>query len=819
MRFSVRRTISLATVALLLATSLNAQERTGRIHGVVQAADDGAVLAGTTVEVMGGALRTLSDDAGRYAFDGVPLGTISLRFERLGYVTLTKTVTAVDGQETRVSAEMVEGPIRIDPITVLLKRTRMIGDPLGMDEIPGSAHVLVAADLASPAFIFDNVHDFLRLVPGVNVQDEDGFGLRPNIGLRGTGVDRSSKITLMEDGVLIAPAPYTAPSAYYFPVAGRMEAVEVRKGSSQVRYGPRTIGGAVNMVSSSIPDRMSWFAEAAGGESGTLRGHARVGSSSARFGWLMEAYSLETDGFKMLTSGAPTGFDVTDLMGKLRINSDRSGLWYQELELKVGYTDEESSATYLGLTDADFAVNPLHRYPASASDLMTAEHSQVQLRHFWVRGSVDITTTVYRNDFARNWYKLQSVLGEGISSVLDAPDQYASALAVLRGGGSDPDALRVRANNRDYYAQGVQSTVGIDRDGHSVEMGVRFHRDQEDRFQWEDAYQMLSEGMTLTNAGDPGSQANRVSSADAAAFFIQDEVDLGRLVLSPGVRFEHIDFTRTDYAGDDPARTVPTRVRENRVDAWIPGVGFSYRAAGALNLFGGVHRGFGPQGPGADESTRPESSANFELGSRWRAAGLAAEASVFFSDYRNILGRATLATAEDGTGEAFNGGEAAVMGVEASVDYDVAWSRDWNTRVPLRISYTLTRAEFRSAFESEYDPWGNVEVGDRLPYLPQHQLSASLGLDRPGWSVTLSTVGSGAMRTRAGRGGIPDGEGTDSYLIFNVAGEMHLPRLGTFFIGIQNLSDQRYSVARRPAGLRPGLPRTMVAGLRVTGAR
>ena len=207
---------------------------------------------------------------------------------------------------------------------------------------------------------------------------------------------------------------------------------------------------------------MSWFAEAAGGESGTLRGHARVGSSSARFGWLMEAYSLQTDGFKMLTSGAPTGFDVTDLMGKLRINSDRSGPWYQELELKVGYTDEESSATYLGLTDADFAVNPLHRYPASASDLMTAEHSQVQLRHFWVRGSVDITTTVYRNDFARNWYKLQSVLGEGISSVLDAPDQYASALAVLRGGGSDPDALRVRANNRDYYAQGVQSTVGIE---------------------------------------------------------------------------------------------------------------------------------------------------------------------------------------------------------------------------------------------------------------------------------------------------------------------------------------------------------------------
>jgi Fe(3+) dicitrate transport protein len=811
---------ALLAILLVAAPITGQQERPGRLVGSVVSALNGAPISGALIQVLNRTDRTFTNQNGRFQLPRLRSSTVDIQVTSIGHETWTGTVEIRSGEVSTLRVSLQAAPVEVDPVVVLIDRTRLVGDPVNHGRIPGSAQVLTRQDLEADKSAFDNVHDVLRLMPGVNVQEEEGYGLRPNIGLRGTGVERSAKITVLEDGVLAAPAPYTAPSAYYFPTTGRMEAVEVRKGSSQVQYGPRTIGGALNLASSTIPDRTRWAADVAGGQNSTFKAKGRVGGSTDNVGWLLETYQLQTNGFKDLVGGDDTGYRVSDYVGKLRFNTDGDALVYQELELKVGLNDHRSNETYLGLTDEDFRANPTLRYPASQPDVMDADHRLLQARWFLSPSPTwNVTATAYRNDFARNWYKLQSVLGSGIGSVIDDPAGHAEELAILRGQDSEADALKVRANNREYYSQGIQAALGLDlgtRVRHEVVIGARYHGDQEDRFQLEDGYRMSNSAMVLTSNGTPGSQSNRVSDARALAFHVQDDIRVDRWTVSPGVRFETIDFKRTDYSRDDPDRTEPTRVRENHVTAWMPGLAASFEANARTHLFAGVHRGFGPPAAGADPETRPEESVNYEAGARLRSrTGFATSATLFYSDYTNILGTATLSTGDDGSGDQFNGGAADVFGLELAVGVDPLQNSGGWLRLPIRAAYTYTSATFSTSFESDYDPWDDVVEGDEFPYLPNHQYSAAVGVEGLGWGVTLSTFGASAMRTVAGQGELGPAESIDAYAVLNLVAEYQTPYNGTLYLGIQNLLDERYIVARRPAGARPGLTRNLMVGFRV----
>lgn len=678
--------------------------------------------------------------------------------------------------------------------------------------VAGSSEFITPEELQKSQKGFDDVNRVLRQVPGVNIQEEDGFGLRPNIGLRGASSERSASITLMEDSVLIAPAPYSAPAAYLFPPIGRMESVEVVKGPGQIKYGPRTNGGSLNMISTSIPEELTIDTRLQAGEFDSKLGHVKIGNSYENVGFLMETYQAENDGFKNLDfSNQDTGYTIEDYLGKFRINSSPDAEVYQELEFKFDVYKQDANETYLGLTREDFDADPFRRYSASQEDRINVEHEQLQLRHFLeVNEDLNVTTTLYRNDTKRNWHKLERVNGMSNASVLADPIMYAAELDILRGADSEAEALTVRNNNRKYLSRGIESVVSYGTEAvgaeHNFQFGVRYHEDHEDRYQHNEYFQNINTQMVLNRVGDPGSDSNRLSEAKAWAFYLTDEIKVDELTVTPGFRYENVDLSRMDYGKEDPMRTgIDMTESSNSVNAFLPGVSANYQISKHLNVYSGIHKGFAPPGAGSTEDVQEEESVNYEAGFDYRDEDLATRVTFFYSDYENLLGADTVSAGGLGTGDVFNAGESTVYGVEAQFAVHLYEDEENDLKFPFRINYTYTNAEFDESFDS--DLFGEVTAGDALPYLPENQLYASLGVEYQDVSVDLGLNYQDAMDTNQA------GVQTDTYAVFDLNVNYDVNKQVALFATVQNLFDREYAVAAKPAGFRPGLPQAFFMGV------
>jgi len=168
----------------------------------------------------------------------------------------------------------------------------------------------------------------------------------------------------------------------------------------------------------------------------------------------------------------------------------------------------------------------------------------------------------------------------------------------------------LKANNRSYYGEGVQTALQYENEStnfsHNVELGLRLHRDGLDRFQWRNAYTMQNGTLVLEELGEQGTESNRLEDARAFAGFLSYELDWKGFTFSPGLRYEDINLSRDDYGKNDPERTgVDLSSRENNVREWIPGATLSYELNENSDLFFGAHKGFAPPGSKGRKGANP----------------------------------------------------------------------------------------------------------------------------------------------------------------------------------------------------------------------
>lgn len=692
-----------------------------------------------------------------------------------------------------------------------IEQITIFGSKQAVDSLPGSGAYIDKETLDD--YAITDIQRILSSTAGVYFVEEDGYGLRPNIGMRGSSADRSEKITIMEDGVLAAPAPYASPAAYYFPTIGRMSAVEIIKGGSSVEYGPRTSGGVINLVSSEIPDAaFGGTVDTAIGSDGFSKVHALIGGKSDTSGGLFEVYDYRADGFKDLNSGQDTGFAKTDIMSKLETYLDNDKKHH--LEVKLKYSEESSDETYVGLTQQDFDNgNRFQRYSASQLDNMSTEHKHASIHYdYIISDNIDASVVAYINDFHRNWYKTSKIAGfslgsgaEGAASLFD--QQVANNVA------PSPLEIQVKANNRDYLSQGIQGQVGLYFNKHYINIGARIHHDEMDRFQWVDTFSMANDySLSTISAGVPGTDSNRIDSANAYSVFIQDQMSFGDLQITAGLRYENVKLNRRDWGKTDPLRNTQAATRDNEVSAILPSVGATYQLNDSFVLLAGVQKAYAPPAPG-NNNAEEENGWNYEIGGRFNHNSFNAEVIGFLTKLDNLHGNCTASQGcdDDLIGQQYNGGKADISGLEVLLSHEANMG---DLVIPSKFNFTYSNAEFGESFDSELSSWGSVEKGFELPYLPKVMWQFETGVKGEQWQMLVAIKFVDEMRTVAGIGEITKEDGIDERTIVDLSANYKIDNQQTLYAVVDNLLDKEYAATRQHGGLQVGKPRSFQLGYR-----
>jgi len=692
-------------------------------------------------------------------------------------------------EENRAAAEQAFARV--------LDRIRIIGTREDARRLSGTSAVIEPEQMAVEART--DINQLLKTVPGVYIREEDGEGLRPNIGIRAAAGGRSSKVTLLEDGVLIAPAPYSNPAAYYFPEAFQMHAVEVIKGAPLLRYGPQTTGGVINLVTTPIPAQNSGRILTTMGENSEHNTHAWYGGSSGNFGFLVDTVYRNSDGFKDIDrANRDAGFDIQSYLAKLGWNGERHSLLF-----KAQYSEQTSNETYAGLTDADFARDPNRRYGLSEIDQMDNDHKGFSLSwDFDLSDRTTLSALAYRNEFARDWFKTS------LNSLIKAANAGdADALAILHGE-MDLEDLGYTHGNRAYDSQGIELNLATQLGAHRLQIGGRDHSDDMDRFQEVEVYDQVNGSLVFQEIIPPTGGNNRLEGADALSFWAVDEWQISPdFKLDLALRYEDAETFRRQF--DTPDRSDEPSRRSSSASEWLPGASFTWDLDGGFQLLGGVHRGFAPLGGGAKETDEPETSVNYEFGLRYRQDRSFVELVGFYSDFQNQAEVCSLATpcSNGATTGSFVTGEAVVSGIEFQLAHE--WRTD-SLRIPLDFNYTFTQAEI-----SEDNPVTGVLDGDELADIPDNIFSLRLALEHAsGWDnhFIAKYMDETCVQVGCNRGDKPFGR-TESLFAIDWVSRYALSADMTAFLKVDNLFDEQVIIARSPHGARPNKPRTASVGL------
>ncbi|MES2383751.1 MAG: TonB-dependent receptor [Pseudomonadota bacterium] len=661
-----------------------------------------------------------------------------------------------------------------------LPQVNVIGGVEKLPGIAGAGQVLEERDLeASHVY---TVNEALRKVPGVVVRDEDGFGLRPNIAIRGLNPSRSTKITLLEDGIPLAYAPYGDNATYYHPPIDRFRSIEVLKGAGSLLFGPQTIGGVVNYITPAPPREFGGFVQSTVGNRGFFNGRVSVGGNGLQVDYTRK----EGQGSRENQSHA-----IDDLSVKYVTSLSNN----QAITLRANYYKENSQISYTGITQAEFDRLGA-RYNPFTDDTFDTQRIGVSATHeiFFDKGA-QLLTNVYYAKFDRDWWRQQS------NTTDTSQCNPAFRAARLAGNRVTPAQCNsTQGRLRSYYNAGIEPRLTVPYAGGEFQAGLKLHKEGQDRLQLNGTSSTARTGTVAENA---------LRETNAISGYISNRFDIGSVSITPILRYESVEANRVNRL--NTAESGSTKVAET-----LPGIGMTWNLQKNMTLFGSLHKGFAPPrvedligNTGTVTEVGSEKSTNLELGVRSQPTdGVSLQAAYFRTRFDNLIASGSIA----GGSTPLSQGKALFQGLELAADVRA------KSGLFSRLAYTwVPTAEQTTAFRNVANNALVGVQGNRQPYAPKQTLTAAAGYSLGAWHAELEVQHVGKQFSDFANTQNPSADGQrgqiSAYSAFNAALNYRIDKALSVFLVTKNLTDKTY-IVDRTRGILVGQPRLVQVGLR-----
>ena len=238
---SVQRWLTTALVALGGFAGVAAAQ-SGQITGRVTDRETGSPIPDVRVEARGsGVIRNvLTTPSGTYRVGGLPAGTFTLNFSRVGYAQLAHTVTL--GADATETADVTLSAVAVELNPTIISAGRTEEKAL---EAPASVSVVLERDIEeTPAL---TLNDQIKAQPGVDMA-KTGLVTNNTVTRGFNNVFSGAMLTLTDNRYAFVPS-LRVNTSFLVPTANEdVGRIEVLLGPASALYGPNSANGVMHVI-------------------------------------------------------------------------------------------------------------------------------------------------------------------------------------------------------------------------------------------------------------------------------------------------------------------------------------------------------------------------------------------------------------------------------------------------------------------------------------------------------------------------------------------------------------------------------------------